>query len=180
MDQRPRLLMTMHMALHPRDDVDRLQVSRKNRGRDLPILKTALTHQYNVFKTTYKSIKKDRLQPPETLLTTWELTERQKPENKKGKKNNSKGNFMRLISDISHKKMWTRLRKGNLKMETESLLLAAQKNTIRTDHFRARIDKTQQNSRRRLCGHREELINQKKSDCNILAQKEYDKTRLVG
>ena len=29
MDQRTRKLMTMHKALHPRDDVDRLHVSRK-------------------------------------------------------------------------------------------------------------------------------------------------------
>ena len=35
MDQRTRKLMTMHKALHPRDDVDRLYVSRKERGRGL-------------------------------------------------------------------------------------------------------------------------------------------------
>ena len=33
MDQRTRKLMTMYKALHPRDDVDRLYVSRKERGR---------------------------------------------------------------------------------------------------------------------------------------------------
>ena len=32
MDQRTRKLMTMHKALHPRDDVDRLYVSRKEGG----------------------------------------------------------------------------------------------------------------------------------------------------
>ena len=35
MDQRTRKLMTMHKALHPRDDVDRLYVSRKEGGRGL-------------------------------------------------------------------------------------------------------------------------------------------------
>ena len=35
MDQRTRQLMTMHKALHPRDDVDRLYVSRKEGGRGL-------------------------------------------------------------------------------------------------------------------------------------------------
>ena len=34
-DQRTRKLMTMHKALHPRDDVDRLYVSRKEGGRGL-------------------------------------------------------------------------------------------------------------------------------------------------
>ena len=35
MDQRTRKLMTMHQALHPRVDVDRLYVSRKEEGRGL-------------------------------------------------------------------------------------------------------------------------------------------------
>ena len=37
--------------------------------------------------------------------------------------------------------------KGNFKRETESLLIAAQNNAIRTNHIKARIDKTQQNSK---------------------------------
>ena len=35
MDQRTRKLMTMYKALHPRDNVDRLYVSRKEGGRGL-------------------------------------------------------------------------------------------------------------------------------------------------
>ena len=35
MDQRTRKLMTMHKGLHPRDDVDRLYVSRKEGGGEL-------------------------------------------------------------------------------------------------------------------------------------------------
>ena len=35
MDQRTRKLMTIHKALHPRDDVNRLYVSRKEGGRGL-------------------------------------------------------------------------------------------------------------------------------------------------
>ena len=33
--QRIRKLMTMHKALHPRDDIDRLYVSRKKGGKGL-------------------------------------------------------------------------------------------------------------------------------------------------
>ena len=47
MDQRTRKPMTMHKALHPRDDVDRLEG-----GRRLTSFKTALTHRYNDSKTT--------------------------------------------------------------------------------------------------------------------------------
>ena len=51
------------------------------------------------------------------------------------------GHFKQLISNISHEKTWTWLIKGNLKRETESLLIAAQNNAIRTNHIKARIDK---------------------------------------
>ena len=76
----------------------------------------------------------------------------------------------RLTSDISHEKTWTWLRKGNLKRETESLLIAVQTKTIRTYHIKVRISSRQQNSRCRLCGDRGETINHIISK---LAQKEY-------
>ena len=81
--------------------------------------------------------------------------------------------FKRLINIISHRKTSTWLRKGNLKRETESLITAAQDNAIRTNHIKARIDKTQQNSKCRLCGDRDETINHIISECCKLAQKEY-------
>ena len=49
--------------------------------------------------------------------------------------------FKRIINNISHEKTWTWLRKGNFKIETKSLLIAAQNNAIRTNHIKARIDK---------------------------------------
>ena len=72
--------------------------------------------------------------------------------------------------------MWTWLRKGNLKRETNSLLIAAENNAIRTNHIKARIDKTRQNSKCSSCGDREETINHVISECRKLAQEKY-KTR---
>ena len=81
--------------------------------------------------------------------------------------------FKQLINNISHQKTWTWIRKGNLKRETESLLIAAQDNAIRTNHIKARIDQTQQNNKWRLCGDRDETINHIISECSKLVQKEY-------
>ena len=50
--------------------------------------------------------------------------------------------FKRQKSKIFHEKIWTLLRKGNLKRENEFLLIAAQNNAIKTNYFKARIDKT--------------------------------------
>ena len=43
--------------------------------------------------------------------------------------------------------------------ETESFLIAAQNNVIRADYVKVRTDKTQQNSKCRLCSERDEIIN---------------------
>ena len=86
------------------------------------------------------------------------------------------GRFIWLINNISQQKTWTWLKKGNLKRETESLLIAAKNNTVRINHIKARIDKTQQNSKCTLCGDRDETINHIISEYSKLAQKEY-KTR---
>ena len=61
MDQKNKTkkIMTMHKALHPRDDVDNYMYQEKREGEDLPALKTALTHQYNDSKPTKKNTKDD-------------------------------------------------------------------------------------------------------------------------
>ena len=86
------------------------------------------------------------------------------------------GRFKRLIKNISYQKIWTWRRKGNLKRETESPQIAAQDNAVRTNHIKARIDKTKKNNKCRLCGDRDETINHIISECSNLAQNEY-KTR---
>ena len=62
---------------------------------------------------------------------------------------------------------------ANLKRESDSLLIVAQNNAIRTNHIKARIDKTQQNSKCRLYGNKNETINHIIWECSIWAQKEY-------
>ena len=42
MDQRTRQLMTIKKALHPKDDVDRLYVSRKEEGRGLAVIEDSV------------------------------------------------------------------------------------------------------------------------------------------
>ena len=80
------------------------------------------------------------------------------------------GRFKRLVHNISHQKTWTWLRKGNLKREAESLLIAAQDHAIRPNHIKARIDKTQQNNKCWTCGNRDETINHIISERSKLAQ----------
>ena len=62
--------------------------------------------------------------------------------------------------------------------ETESLFIAAQNNAIRTNHIKAKIDKTQQNSKCGLCGDRDETIYHIICKCIKLTQR-VDKTKHV-
>ena len=173
MDQRTRKLMTMHKALHPRDDVDRLYVSRKEGGRGLASIEDSVDasiQRVEDYIEKYErglitTIRNDTNKTIDDRMTT---TRKQK-----WRKNQLYGCFKRLINNISHQKTWTWLRKRNLEWETESLLIAAHDNAIRTN-IKARIDKTQQNSKCRLCGVRDETINHIISECSKLALKEYN------
>ena len=94
-------------------------------------------------------IKAARNDTDNTMASRMTITKKTKWEEKQ-----LYGHFKRLINNTSREKTWTWLRKGNFKKETESLLIAAQNNVIRTNQIKARIDKTQQNSKCWLCGDR--------------------------
>ena len=168
--------MTMHKALHPRDDVCRLYVSRKEGGRGLTSIEESVDASIQRLEDYLEKHERGlittiRNNTDKTIDDRMTITRKQKWEEKP-----LYGRFKRLINTISHQKTWTWLRKGNFKRETESLQIAAQNNAIRTNHIKARIDKTQQNSKCRLCYDRDETINHIISECSKLAQKEY-KTR---
>ena len=160
----------MHKVLHPRDDVDRLYVSRKEGGRGLASIEDNVDASIRLLKDYIEkheeglitAIRNDTVNTMDNRMT---ITRKQKWEGKQ-----LYGRFKRLINNISHNKTRSWLRKGNFKRKTESLLIATQNNAVRTNHIKARIDKTQQNNKSRLCG---ETINHIISECSIFAQKEY-------
>ena len=53
------------------------------------------------------------------------------------------GYYKQQTCEIAGEKIWTWLRKGILKRETESLLIAAQNNSIRTSYVKAKVDNIQ-------------------------------------
>ena len=54
---------------------------------------------------------------------------------------------------------WTWLRKEKPQREIESLLITAENNAIKTNYVKGKLDKTQQNSKSRLCRDKDEMIN---------------------
>ena len=142
MNQRTRKLMTMNKALHPRDDVDRLYLSRKEGGRGLAGIEDSVDTSIQRFEDNIGKhgglITAIRNDSDNTMNNRKTTTRKQKWEEKQ-----LYGRFKRLINNISHQKTWTWLKEGNFKKEIESLLIAAQDNAIRTSRIKTRIDKTQ-------------------------------------
>ena len=134
--------MTMHKALHPRYDVGRLYVSRKEGGKGFASIEDSVDASIQWLEDYIEkhigglmtAIRNDTEHTMDNRMT---INRKQKREEKQ-----LYGRFKRLINNISHDKTWTWLRKGNFKRETEALLITAQNNAIRTNHIKARIDKT--------------------------------------
>ena len=160
------IIMTMHKALHRRDDVDRLCISIKEGGRGLASIEDSVDTLIQRLKDYIEKHERRliiaiRNDTDNTIDNRMTITRKPKWEGKL-----LYCVFKGLINNISHDKTWTWLRKGNFKRETESFLMAAQNSAIRTNHMKARIDKTQQNSKCRLCDDTCERINHIISVCS--------------
>ena len=58
---------------------------------------------------------------------------------------------MRQTKEVRSDQLWTWLKNGDLKRETESLIVAAENQNIRANLLKAKIDKSQGDSLCRMC-----------------------------
>ena len=105
MDQRTRKLMTMHKALHSKDDVDRLYVSRKEGGRGLASIEDSVDASIqrfddNIEKHEAGLIIAIKNGTDNTIDNRMTITRKQKWEEKQ-----LNGRFKRLINNISRENM---------------------------------------------------------------------------
>ena len=123
----------MQKALHPRDDVNGLYVLRKEEGRGFTRIQDSVDASIQRLEDYEKCLRRliaaGRNNTDNTKIARTKITRKQKWEGKK----RLYGHCKRQTSKILHEKTWTCLRKGNFKRETESLLIAAQNNAIRTE-----------------------------------------------
>ena len=85
------------------------------------------------------------------------------------------GQYLRQTKEVRSDQCWAWLLNGDLKRETESLIVAAQNQSIRTNLVKARIDKSQGDSLCRMFRKVDESIDHIVSGCSRLAQKEYNR-----
>ena len=82
---------------------------------------------------------------------------------------------MRQTKEVRSDQCWVWLQNGYLKRETESLIVAAQNQSIRTSLVKAKIDKSQGDSLCRVCRIVDESMDHIVSGCSKLALKEYNR-----
>ena len=131
MDKWIRKLMTMHKALHPRNDVDRLYELRKEGGRGVTSIEdsvdASIQHLEDYIKKFRRLVTATRNNTNNTNINRTKINCKQI-----WKEKQLYGHIKWKKNKISHGKTWTWLRKGNLKRDTESLLIAVQNNAIKT------------------------------------------------
>ena len=180
LDRQTRKLMTMHNALHPKSNVDRLYLPRKDGGRGLlgvedtvNIAKVSLKRYVN--NSTERLLSSLRIiEDDEFIESEADVKKRKRTERKENwKEKTLHGKFLRQTDAITGEDRWLWLKQGNLKGETESLILAAQEQAVRTNVIKAKIDNTQEQSKCRMCGEKDETVNHLISECSKMAQREY-------
>ena len=83
------------------------------------------------------------------------------------------GQYLRQTKEVRIDQCWPWLQNGDLKRETESIIVAAQNQSTRTNLVKAKIDKIQGDSLCCVCRNVDESIDHIVSACSKLAQKEY-------
>ena len=181
MDRKTRKLMTINKALHPRACVARLYIPRNQGGRGMQSVEDCINMEKRTLGQYLKQNEDDWLRTAwnekvitidEDPKTYRERIARQKKEDWKNKQ--MQGQFQRQIQEIAEDGSWQWLTRGELKKETEGMLMAAQDQALRTRYIQNRIDgQASVSPMCRKCEQKMETINHIISECPALAQNEY-------
>jgi len=195
---------------HPKADIDRLYVKRKEGGRGLVQVEAAykaeITSIAEYLNTDYKVdqfvniVKSYESKPPtmnSIIKTAAKIAEELSQPNEKSDakqegiqhikarlgevlKNKWKnkvmhGQYIRNIDRqlISEEDTFLGLSKGDLKAETESEIVAAQDQAIKTKYYATKMLNTETDSKCRLCQRFDETIDHIISACPKLAKEQY-------
>ncbi|XP_062816932.1 uncharacterized protein LOC134293409 [Anolis carolinensis] len=181
LDRKTRKLMTIHHSLHPRSDVDRLYLPRRSGGRGLLQVKQAVKEEEHALAEYVKQSE----EPALIEVKNQKLLKAQQTKNQYKKatlqtradswhNKTLHGKFLDKIEGKADKeKTWLWLTNGTLKKETEGLILAAQEQDIRTKAIQAKIEKSADDPKCRLCKETDETIDHILSCCKKIAQTDY-------
>lgn len=182
-DRKTRKLLTMNNAFNLNGDVDRLYVARSKGGKGLLQIEQMVREEERSLEEYVKTRqKKDRLLQmvaKEHLFNTNEskaeykqrVTE-QRIQDWKAKRLH--GQFHRQTADVVDEEESVRwITAGYMKKGTESLLMAAQEQSLRTRYIKYAIDKANIDPKCRWCGSTNETVQHLIAGCSVLVNSEY-------
>ena len=171
----------MNGGFHPRDCVTRLYIPRAEGGRGLRSVEDCVEQarkslEMYVQNSKEKLVGSVRKKVLENVETSEAFKARRKAENVGGGEGKPlHGQFARQNKDQRSEIMWMGLKIGQLKRETEALIVAAQDQAIRTNYIKAKIDTTEDNPKGRMCNQRDETVSNIVTAFPKMAQKECKK-----
>ena len=180
-DRKTRKLMTINKALHPRACVARLYIPREQGGKGMQSVEDCINTERRTLGQYLKHSQDEWLTTAwnEKVISVDEDPERfrERIANKRKEEWENKqmqGQYLRQTKDIAQNGSWQWLMRGELKKETEGMLMAAQDQALRTRYIQNKIDGQADISPMcRKCNQKMETINHIISECPALAQNEY-------
>ena len=175
-------MCTIYGALHPKSDVDRLYIPRKESEGDLisnedcvelPIRGLEVYVNGNEGRLIQAAMG-DKIDSLEAASVLKRAKKEKRLEDSEEKVLH--GQYLRQTKEVRSDQCWAWLQNGDLKRGTESLIVAAQNQSIRTNLVKAKIYKSRRDSLCRVC-RRVESKDHIVFGCSKLAQKEYKRRR---
>ena len=171
-DRKTRKFFTIYGALHPKSNVDRLHIPRKEEGRGLISIEDCVELEIKslevyVHRSEERLIQAARGDKIDGLEGASVLNRSKKEKRLEDwEKKVLHGQYLRQTKEVRSDQCWASLQNGDLKRETESLIVVAQNQSIRTNLVKAKIGKIQGDSLCRVCRKVNESIDHIVSGCS--------------
>ena len=163
----------MYGTLHSKSDVDRLYIPRKEGGRGLISIEDCVELAMRGFEAYVHGSEERLIQAARgdkiNGLEAASVLKRSKKEKRlEDWEKVLHGQYLKQTKEVRSDQCWDWLQNGDLKRETESLIVAAQNQSIRTNQVKAKIDKSLGDSLSRMCRKVDESIDHIVSGCSKL------------
>ena len=166
------------MKLNVLSDVDRLYIPKKEEGRGSISIEDCVelairgleVYVHESEERLIQAARGDKIEGLEAASVLKRSKKEKRLEHWEEKVVHSQ--YFRQTKNVGIEQCWAWLQNGDLKRETERLIVAIQNQSIRTNLVKAKIDKSQGDSLCRVCRKVDESIDHIVSGCSKLAQKE--------
>ena len=170
-------MFIIHGAFHPKSDVDRLYRAKIEGGGGLIFIEDCVelgiryleVYVHGSEEKLIQAARGDKIDGLEAASVLKRSKKEKRLEDWEEKVVHSQ--YFRQSKEVRSDQCWDWLQKGDLKRETESLIVAAQNQSIRTNLFKVKIDKSQEDSLCRVCSKVDGSIDHIVNGCSKLAQK---------